>query len=150
MTKRSSTEHIVIHCSDTPPSMDVGVAEVREWHLQRGWDDVGYHYIIKRDGAVQCGRPLYDMGAHVKGRNQSSLGICLIGGLNGNFDFTRHQLDSLKSLVLRVKGIWPAAGVVGHRQFDPSKECPGFNVPEWWNEKDWRENDYVAPTDGAA
>ena len=78
-------DHIIVHCSYTPPSMDIGAETIREWHTLpkpkgRGWSDIGYHWVIRRNGTVEAGRSEERAGAHAKGYNQDSIGICLIGG----------------------------------------------------------------------
>ncbi|MGL5965359.1 MAG: N-acetylmuramoyl-L-alanine amidase, partial [Fusobacteriaceae bacterium] len=80
--KRGSTDHIVIHCSATKPTMDIGVRDIRMWHKQQGWLDVGYHFIIKRDGTIEEGRPVDVVGSHVKNHNSNSVGVCLVGGVD--------------------------------------------------------------------
>jgi len=73
-------KYIVLHCSATPVSMDVGVAEIRKWHKAKGWKDVGYHFVIKLSGKLEYGRPLQQIGSHVLGYNRASVGICYVGG----------------------------------------------------------------------
>lgn len=124
---------LIIHCADTPPSMDIGVEEIRKWHVEeRGWDDIGYHYVIRRNGVVEEGREIEEVGAHCKGHNGNSIGICLVGGREGRFDFTRKQLHSLNRLVADLKdSISGGASVHGHYEFS-EKTCPNFNVKEWF------------------
>lgn len=122
---------IVIHASDTPASMDIGAAEIRDWHLQRGWSDVGYHHVIRRDGFVEEGRPHQVAGAHVRGHNARSIGICLVGGRSGLkplFNFTWLQLVALRGLLVDLKEMYPDAAIVGHRDLDEGKECPCFSA----------------------
>jgi N-acetylmuramoyl-L-alanine amidase len=71
---------IVIHCAYTSPKMDIGVKEIDEWHRARGWNQIGYHYVVRRDGTVEHGRSVKTVGAHVKGFNAKSIGVCLVGG----------------------------------------------------------------------
>ena len=74
MTPRTKTDTIVIHCAATKPSMDIGYDEIRKWHVEdNGWDDVGYHYIIKRDGTLQTGRDESMVGSHARQVNGTSL-----------------------------------------------------------------------------
>ncbi|CAK1795587.1 N-acetylmuramoyl-L-alanine amidase [Vibrio crassostreae] len=73
---------ITVHCSATPPQQDVDVTEIRRWHKKRGWRDVGYHFVIRRNGDVELGRPLSQTGAHVKGHNKGNIGVCMVGGCN--------------------------------------------------------------------
>lgn len=124
---------IFVHCSATPPSSDIGVDEIRKWHKKRGWSDVGYHYVIRRDGQVEEGRSIDRKGAHVKGHNNDSIGICLIGGVkeNGEADanFTFGQYAALNRLITRLK-IENDLGnddIFGHRDVS-SKSCPCFDI----------------------
>ena len=82
MELRGSTEYIVIHCSATKPSMDIGLREIRDWHVKdNGWRDVGYHFIIRRNGEVELGRNIKDTAAHAAGYNHKSIGIAMVGGM---------------------------------------------------------------------
>ncbi|EGJ51791.1 N-acetylmuramoyl-L-alanine amidase [Desulfocurvibacter africanus] len=137
----SKVKYIVIHCADTPPELDIGAAEIDRWHKQNGWDGIGYHYVIRRSGVIESGRPL-DInaapgwqtvtGAHVAGMNSQAIGICLVGGRHGKPDFSGQQRESLWLLVETLKRIAPEAEVVGHRDLDKGKTCPGFDVRAWW------------------
>ena len=127
-------EEIIIHCSATEAGMDIGVEEIRPWHLDRGWSDIGYHYVIRRNGLVEKGRPEEIPGAHVKGRNAKSLGICLVGGTKRgepDCNYTFDQWAALWGLVTRLKADWPDAEVSGHREYS-NKACPCFDVRAWW------------------
>ncbi|EMQ2877340.1 N-acetylmuramoyl-L-alanine amidase, partial [Vibrio navarrensis] len=73
--------YITIHCSATSPEQNIGVSEIRAWHRAKGWRDIGYHWVITRQGELQAGRPMTQQGAHVRGHNQGNIGICLIGGV---------------------------------------------------------------------
>jgi len=125
---------IIIHCSATFEGQEFDVDDIREWHLRRGWRDVGYHYVIKLDGTVQEGRPLEEVGAHAKNHNRNSVGICYIGGLSEDRKpkdtRTQEQLISLRNLVAEILFQFPNATVLGHNQIS-SKACPSFDVPEW-------------------
>jgi len=123
-------KRVIVHCSDTPDyskdalTYDYDVDDIRAWHLKRGWSDIGYHFVITRSGELQEGRALSRMGAHVKGENHDSLGICLIG----KEDFLDEQFKILGDLyayiLLRFKidsDQWYC-----HNQFDRRKTCPGF------------------------
>lgn len=133
--KRGFTDHIIIHCSATKPSMDIGVREIRMWHKQQGWLDVGYHYIIKRDGTVQEGRPCDVVGSHVKNHNSNSVGVCLVGGVDEKMkpdaNYTVDQWAALETVVKDLKEKFPTASVKGHNEFDAGKACPSFNVQSW-------------------
>jgi len=135
MEPRSSTEYIVIHCSATKPSMDIGLSEIRNWHVnERGWRDVGYHYVIKRNGEVELGRNIQDTGAHAKGYNAKSIGICLVGGMaedNSTEDnFTDKQWAALLDLIKQKLTDYPEAKVIGHNEIS-KKDCPCFDVQKW-------------------
>jgi len=103
---------------------DFGVDDIRDWHLKRGWSDVGYHFIITRSGILQEGRSLERMGAHCRGENYDSIGICLVG----RKDFTSDQWKLLADLYAfcLVKYKIDAENWFCHNQFDRKKTCPGF------------------------
>lgn len=125
-------EAIVIHCADTPVGMDIGADTIREWHVNgNGWRDIGYHYVIRRDGTVEKGRPVHEPGAHVAGHNARSIGICLVGGKPGA-NFTRWQWAALEALVMDLTRQYPGVTVTGHRDHDSRKTCPTFDVAAWW------------------
>lgn len=133
---RAITE-IAVHCSATPPHMDIGVKEIREWHKRRGWRDIGYHGVIRRDGTREYGRPFDQIGAHVKGHNKDSLGICMIGGVNQRLkpenNFTPAQFYELRKWINELKTEYPIEVVQGHRDYpNVSKACPSFDVRAWY------------------
>lgn len=127
-------DEIIVHCSDTPKTMDIGADTIREWHVnERGWSDIGYHYVIKRDGTVENGRDLdgdgnvdEEVGAHVFGHNKNSIGICLVGG-KPRANFTMKQYSALFQLVYRLRNEYGHLSVKGHYQYDSGKECPMFD-----------------------
>ncbi len=126
-------EYIVIHCSATMPSMDVPIERVKKWHLQRGWSDIGYHYYITRDGEIHKGRKLSTIGAHVRGYNSKSIGICYEGGINESGEpednRTRAQKKSLLKVVEILKFVFSGAIAQGHRDFpNVKKACPSFDA----------------------
>ena len=136
MIKREKTDTIVIHCSATPPTMDIGVEKIREWHVgENHWDDVGYHHIVTRSGVLQKARPEEMQGSHARAVNGTSLGICLIGGSNASGDwennFQDEQFVTLKALILDLIKRYEIKKIIGHYQVDDKKECPSFKVPEW-------------------
>jgi N-acetylmuramoyl-L-alanine amidase len=115
---RKSTKYIVIHCADTPPKLDVGAAEIRHWHLQNGWSDIGYHFVIRRTGALENGRPVDAVGSHVRGYNSTSVGVCLVGGRQSKGDkpennFTNQQWHQLFWIVSSLVERYPDAKVIG-------------------------------------
>lgn len=136
MERRKITDSIVIHCSATPEGRDNTAADIRAWHKARGFEDIGYHYVIKLDGTVEAGRRDYLVGAHCRehGMNRRSVGICYVGGMSADMKYpkdtrTEEQKKSMKTLVdkLRNKYSIPADRVFGHRDFAP-KACPSFDV----------------------
>ena len=139
MTKRdfSSIDTVVIHASVTYPHQDIGTAEIRRWHLSRGWSDIGYHYVIDLAGKCQIGRPLALQGAHVRGFNETSIGICYVGGLDefGDAEDTINdaQLETISQIVDRLclSPHFNIKKLLGHRDFPGvSKACPCFDVEE--------------------
>lgn len=129
---------IVIHCSATPPTMNIGVEEIRQWHIARGWSDIGYHYVITRNGTVEPGRPIKRPGAHVKGHNRDSIGICLVGGINEkgkpDSNFTFAQFLQLDNLICRLEEEYGKLEILGHRDLpEVSKDCPCFDVKSFMN-----------------
>jgi|TARA_R110000796_G_scaffold901_1_gene3397 hypothetical protein len=126
-------EYIAIHCAATKPSMDVPIERVKKWHLKRGWTDIGYHYYITRDGELHKGRGLFTMGAHVRGFNLNSIGICYEGGINEEGEpednRTPEQKDTLLKLISILKFVFMGAVVQGHRDFpNVNKACPSFDA----------------------
>jgi N-acetylmuramoyl-L-alanine amidase len=134
---------IFVHCAATRPSWMEGfslaakVEEIRRWHIRdRGWKDIGYHWIIDRDGSMAPGRPETVVGAHVQGHNTGSIGVCLIGGHGSNADdtflehFTPAQDRALRQLIASIKARTPIMAIRGHNEV-AAKACPGFNVAKW-------------------
>ena len=134
------TRHIdlvVVHCTATKPSQNINIDDVRQWHVDKGWSDVGYHYVIDRQGALQHGRPEASKGAHAKGYNALSIGVCLVGGVDEqgvpDANFTKAQYDTLKFLLNNLTVKYPDARVLGHRDLPGvHKQCPCFDVQSWW------------------
>ena len=136
--KRTKTDFIVIHTAATRPFMDVGANDIRQWHLAEGYKDIGYHYVIRRNGTVETGRPEDAVGSHVKGYNTRSIGICLVGGLAQKApyapenNYTKEQFKSLTFLLKQLKMKYPKAEIKGHRDFPGVvKACPCFDVKAW-------------------
>ena len=148
MIKRKLTDTIVIHCSATPETMDIGVEKIREWHVKdNGWDDVGYHHIITRDGTIEPARPEEMQGAHAPKVNHRSIAICMIGGSDANGmwsnNFTNEQWVTLKALLLNLTKKYEIKKIIGHYQVDDKKECPSFKVPEYLEENNLQEYIYI-------
>lgn len=122
---------IIIHCSATPPNMDIDAKRVNEWHLENGWSGIGYHFFIKRNGQIEIGRPIEKSGAHTKGHNSKSIGICYAGGVDKNQNpednRTNEQKESLVLLLKTLKNMFTNAVIHGHRDFS-SKACPSFDA----------------------
>lgn len=132
-------DYIVIHCAATKPSMDVPIERVKKWHLDRGWSDIGYHYYITRDGEIHKGRKLSTIGAHVRGYNSKSIGICYEGGINESGEpednRTKEQKKSLLKVVQILKFVFSNAIVQGHRDFpNVNKACPSFDAKNEYKE----------------
>ena len=129
-TKRKINE-IIVHCSATKEGQPVTVEEIRRWHLQRGFADIGYHFVIYIDGTLHNGRPINKDGAHCTGHNSNSIGICYVGGLDskGKAKDTRTaaQKAALVTLLKRLKSLYPLATIHGHREF-ANKACPCFDA----------------------
>lgn len=139
---------ISVHCSATRPgwmAQSTGperIAEIRRWHVeQNGWADIGYHYLIDRDGKVYPGRPVERTGAFEPKVNARGIGVCLIGGFGANttdtFDrhFTLEQDAALRRLIDKLRQAHPGiTRVSGHNDYAP-KACPGFRVDRWLSGK---------------
>lgn len=124
---------IIIHCTATPRGRAVSMDELRRWHRAQGWTDVGYHYLIGLDGTISEGRPLEQVGAHCRGYNAHSIGVCYVGGLSTDgrtpLDTrTSEQRSSMTVLLRRLKQMFPKARVCGHHDLNPAKVCPCFDV----------------------
>ena len=133
----AKVEYLAVHCSASPPDMDIGVPEITRWHRARGFITIGYHFVIRRNGVLEKGRPIDEMGAHVEGYNHCSVGICLVGGVNKKGEpednFTPDQMHTLALLLDDLRHHqFPKARIQGHRDFpNVHKACPSFDVREW-------------------
>lgn len=137
---RARTAFIVVHCSATQAKADIGAADIDRWHRGQGWQTIGYHYVIRRNGTIEEGREEDKIGSHVQNHNADSIGICMVGGVaadgkTAENNFTQEQFASLKQLVARLKTKYPRAVVQGHRDFpNVNKACPSFEVKDWAKE----------------
>ena len=143
-------KHITVHCSATQNDLRITVDRIRQWHLDRGFSDIGYHFIITTDDVLHQGRPITQQGAHVAGHNKDNIGICLVGGIDKTgkpvMNFNEFQLGSLRILLQHL--MWkyeiPVENVCGHRDWSPDKDgdgvvekhewlkdCPCFDVKHW-------------------
>jgi N-acetyl-anhydromuramyl-L-alanine amidase AmpD len=117
------------------PYQQSSVEDIDRWHRARGWKNgCGYHYVIRRDGTIEIGRPLEMIGAHCKNRNRHSIGICYEGGLNvegrPSDTRTKAQTCALRTLLEQLHTRFPKAMIMGHNVFNPMKACPCFNAAE--------------------
>jgi N-acetylmuramoyl-L-alanine amidase len=125
---------IVIHCADTPRGVEFDSLDIKKWHLERGFSDIGYHYVILLDGTIELGRCLKKQGAHARGVNKSSIGICYIGGkdetMTNSLDTrTEKQKESLLLLLKTLKKMFRTAEILGHYQaVETDKACPSFDA----------------------
>lgn len=128
-------KEIIIHCAATKPSMDIGADWIRKIHVQqRKWRDIGYHYVIRRNGIIEYGRQLDQIGAHVEGHNTGTIGICLVGGISETGrpenNFTPAQFEAVQFLINTLVKEFPSIiKLSGHSDY-ANKACPSFNVHE--------------------
>lgn len=131
---REITE-IIIHCSATKEGQDFRANDIDAWHKAKGWAGIGYHFVIDLDGTIEQGRPMDKVGAHCYGHNRNSIGVCYIGGLDsrGKPKDTRTEAQKVTMTMLcrYLSFMFPRALMYGHKDFDPSKSCPCFDVPEF-------------------
>lgn len=145
---RNKTELVVWHCSATAPDWHGHSADIDAMHKAKGWDGIGYHLVISREGAVQWGEDPRKQGAHAKGVNLISIAVCMVGGVDSNGDaennFTPEQWESARATLLFLNRMYPEAEHVGHRDLSPDldrdgrisfdeymKQCPCFSVRQW-------------------
>ena len=121
---------IILHCSATEEGKDFGASDIRTWHKAKGWNDIGYHYVICLDGTIERGRAMDEAGAHVKGHNADTIGICYIGGLKDGKPkdtMTTEQEIAWMNLVFGLRMVFGYLPVHGHNEY-ASKACPSFDV----------------------
>lgn len=131
VNKRSIKE-LIVHCSATPEGKNYSVDTIRQWHLQRGFSDIGYHYVIYRDGSIHIGRDESIIGAHCTGHNTNSIGVCYIGGCASDGKTpkdtrTTEQKQALVKLLKELKTKYPQASIYSHKDF-ANKACPSFDA----------------------
>lgn len=143
--------YLVVHVTATPPRLDIGAAEVNVMHRQRGFSSIGYHYVIRRDGTVEAGRPESQIGAHVAGFNSVTLGISLVGGIDNQGraqdNATQMQYTALAKVLGKLAEAHKSASICGHRDLSPDrngngsvdpqefiKACPCFDAIPWARE----------------
>jgi N-acetylmuramoyl-L-alanine amidase len=142
----SAVTYIVIHYSATPVEVDFTAADIDVMHRERGFREIGYHWFIRKDGSIEVGRDLskpgrFEIGAHSKGENDQSIGICFEGGVtradpNTGFDSrTPAQKRAMIDLIRKMQARFPGAVVRGHRDMPgAATQCPGFDATAWWDE----------------
>lgn len=132
--QRKQTRQIIIHCTATCPATLVTVRDIEQWHKERGFVGIGYHFVVARDGTVYPGRPIDTVGAHCKGHNSDSIGVAWIGGLSDSTgqpedNRTEAQKLALRRFVAFLKGCYPTISEVwGHNHYNPAKVCPCFDA----------------------
>ena len=123
---------IIIHGSAVCPDQVSGFREIDRWHRQQGWNGCGYHYVVRRDGTIETGRPLEMVGAHCVHHNQHSRGVCYEGGLDADGltadTRTKIQKVAMRQLLEKLHEQFPKAIIAGHNVFDPTKDCPCFDA----------------------
>lgn len=130
--KLDNVRYIVVHYTATVPDQQVTVEDITGWHKAKGWKDIGYHYVIYRNGATHLGRRFWEVGAHCRGYNKVSIGVCYVGGIDPKTGCsadtrTYEQKRALRSLLSNLRAAFPTARIVGHRDLRPTG-CPGFDV----------------------
>ena len=147
---RKTTDYIIIHCSATSPSQDIGFEEINRWHRAKGWLSAGYHRILRRSGVQAQGRNDDEVGAHCRGKNHNSISVCMVGGVKEDNieawedNFTGEQWTALKEVITELHNKYPEAEICGHYKFSDTKECPSFDVEKWKKiELDWIEGDLL-------
>lgn len=131
MRLQKPIKYIIVHSSATPKDRDHTEEDIRRWHERRGFKDTGYHYIVLLDGILESGRPITDRGAHARGHNHNSIGVCYIGGTDnkGKAKDTRTdaQKATLRQLLSELKAVYPEAEIIGHRDVGATA-CPSFDA----------------------
>ena len=125
---------IIVHCTATPEGRSYTVADIDHWHRQRGFDSIGYHYVVYLDGSIHAGRAEEKIGAHCTGHNRNSIGVCYVGGLSADGKTpkdtrTAAQKTALLALLKMLKKKYKGASIHGHRDF-AVKACPSFNATQ--------------------
>lgn len=126
-------DKIIVHCTATPQGRNIKIGQIADWHIKgNGWKNIGYHYVVELDGTIKHGRPEEQIGAHARGHNAHSIGVCYVGGLDthGNAADTRtpEQKAALINIITHLRQRYPKAIVIGHHDVNKTKECPCFDA----------------------
>ena len=151
---RQQTILIVVHCSASPPSMDIGADEIRHLHTAprsekiswgaytlhgKAFSDLGYHQVVRRSGLIELGRPMGNIGAHARGFNSESFAICMVGGVTedgkAETNFTQAQWESVDVAVLHARKMHPDAWILGHRDLSPDLDGDGVIKSHEWTKQ---------------
>ena len=129
---------IIIHCTATPEGRAHTVSDVDRWHKERGFSEIGYHYLIGLNGEIWKGRSIEKVGAHTTGYNTNSIGIAYVGGMTEDMKSakdtrTTEQKESLLKLLTELKATYKDAKIYGHRNF-ANKACPSFDAKKEYRE----------------
>lgn len=126
-------DKIIVHCTATPANRDVSVKDITRWHKARGFNTIGYHYVVYLDGSIHKGRSIESVGAHCTGQNAHSIGVCYVGGLDlaGKPSDTRTPMQKvgLMKILKELHLQFPEASIHGHREF-AAKDCPCFDAQQ--------------------
>jgi len=144
---RHLVDEINIHCTATPSNWRPNDTPeqrrdaIRQMHIrERGWNDIGYHWLIDRDGTILRGRSETVVGAHIAGHNTGKIGVSLFGGKTSKHrdpflkNYTSRQEVALLDLIEDIKARTKIKRIKGHNEYDNGKACPGFWVPDWLKE----------------
>jgi N-acetylmuramoyl-L-alanine amidase len=124
---------LIVHCSATREGHNVPVETIRKWHVEgRGWSDIGYHFYIDLEGNIFKGRDIAKMGAHCKGYNRNSIGICYCGGVEEDGKTPKdtrnsEQKEALLCVLRTLKAMYPEVKIHSHNDF-ANKACPSFDA----------------------
>ena len=136
-------DEIIVHCTATPEGKDCTIHQIRASHKKRGFSDIGYHYVVFRDGSIHEGRDVNIVGAHCKNHNAHSIGVSYVGGLENKPGVayeklkakdtrTDEQKASLKALLKNLRVLYPKAKIIGHRDTSPDLNGDGMIEPNEW------------------
>ena len=130
LSNRPATDFIVIHHTGSGQDIDAGVATIHQWHLANGWAGIGYHYVIRKDGTIEEGRPHWTIGSHCFGQNSNSIGLHISGDFTNAYP-TNEQIEACAMLLANICSDYGLPidnqHIYGHRDFN-NTDCPGDNL----------------------